>query len=118
PLGTKSDKSAADATTKPATTSETKLELRSTVGHADIPASLREQTHTADASGAMTAASSPTMSDATSARALAASGDEAANTEVKPEATKSDEAKSAEVTTGEAKPAGADKTTSEAAKPE
>ena len=119
PLGTKSDKAAdAAATTTPAIASEAKLELRSTVGHAEIPASLREQTHTADASGAMTAASSATMSDATSARAPAASGDEAANTEVKPEATKSDEAKSAEVTTGEAKPAGADKTTSEAAKPE
>src|SRR6266702_7259852 len=46
PFGTKSDKAAdASATTMPAATSETKLELRSTVGHADIPASLREQTH-------------------------------------------------------------------------
>ncbi len=118
PFGTKSDKAAdASATTMPAATSETKLELRSTVGHADIPASLREQTHTADASGAMPAASSATMSDATSARAPAASGDETARTEVKPETTKSDEAKSAEVTTGEAKPAGADKTSSEATTP-
>jgi lipoprotein-anchoring transpeptidase ErfK/SrfK len=144
-LGTKSDKGVdAAATTKSAVTSETKLELRSTVGHAEIPASLREQTHTADASGAMPAASaSATMSDATSARAPAASGeaapirsDQASTTELKPEATEPDEAKSemdavksteaassddkpveakpAEVTTGEAKPAGAEKTTSEA----
>jgi lipoprotein-anchoring transpeptidase ErfK/SrfK len=149
PLGTKSDKGAdAAATTMPAatsTTAETKLELRSTVGHAEIPASLREQTHTADASGAMPAAgASATMSDATSARAPAASGEaapilsgQASTTEVKPETTESDEAKSemdpaplksteatssddkpveakpAEITTGEAKPAGAEKTTSE-----
>ena len=113
PLGTKSDKGAdVTAITTPAATSETKLELRSTVGHVDIPASLREQTHTADASGAMPAANSATMSDATSARAPAASGDEAANAEVK---SKSDEAKSAEIATGEAKPAGADKTSGEAA---
>ncbi len=61
PLAPKSDKaSEADTPIKPAI-SEAKLELRSTVGHADraqpiigeLPAStsLREQTHTADASG-------------------------------------------------------------------
>ena len=119
PLGTKSDKGADVAVaTMAAATSETKLELRSTVGHTDIPASLREQTHTADASGAMPGANSATMSDATSARAPAAFGDEAANPEPRPETTKSDEAKSAEATPGEAKPAGADKTPSEAATPD
>ena len=56
--------SEADTPIKPAI-SEAKLELRSTVGHADranpiigeppAPASLREHTHTADASGAMPA---------------------------------------------------------------
>ena len=120
PFGTKSDKGADAATTTmpvaSSVTSETRLELRSTVGHTDIPASLREQTHTADASDAMPAASSATMSDATSTRAP----------EPKPETTKSDEAKSemdlapakpAEVTTGEAKPAEAEKTTSEAVTP-
>ena len=117
PFGTKSDKGADAATTTvpvaSSATSETRLELRSTVGHPDIPASLREQTHTADASGAMPAANSATMSDATSARAP----------ELKPETTKSDEAKSemdqapakpADVTTGEAKPAGVEKPASEA----
>lgn len=43
PLGVKGDKGA----DKP----ETSLELRSTVGHADQPGSLRDNTHTADASG-------------------------------------------------------------------
>jgi lipoprotein-anchoring transpeptidase ErfK/SrfK len=117
PFGTKSDKGADAATTtmpvaSPAT-SETRLELRSTVGHTDIPASLREQTHTADASGA----NSTTMSDATSARAPAASRDEAAKIELKLETTKPDETKSAEVATGEAKPVGAEKTTSGAVTP-
>lgn len=60
PLGTKSDKGA----DKP----ETSLDLRTSVGHAEQPASLRDNTHTADASGAMPAASaSATMSDASSA---------------------------------------------------
>jgi lipoprotein-anchoring transpeptidase ErfK/SrfK len=138
PIGTKSDKGAdAAAAAKPAespTTSETKLELRSTVGHVEAPASLREQTHTADASSVMPAEStSTTMSDATTARAPAASddaaatpSDEASKTKVKPETAKSDEVESndksveanpAEVTTGEAKPAGAEKTTSEAPAP-
>jgi lipoprotein-anchoring transpeptidase ErfK/SrfK len=58
PLGVKGDKGA----DKP----ETSLELRSTVGHVQ-QASLRDNTHTADASGAMPAASaSATMSDAPS----------------------------------------------------
>ncbi len=57
PLGVKSDKGA----DKP----QTGLDLRSSVGHA--AASLRDNTHTADASGAMPAASAATtMSDAPS----------------------------------------------------
>ncbi|QOZ34727.1 L,D-transpeptidase family protein [Bradyrhizobium sp. CCBAU 53421] len=60
PLGVKSDK----GTDKP----QTNLDLRSSVGHA--AASLRDNTHTADASGAMPAASaSATMSDASSSAA-------------------------------------------------
>ncbi|MGY3445972.1 L,D-transpeptidase family protein [Bradyrhizobium sp. USDA 4473] len=57
PLGVKSDKGA---------DKQSGLDLRSSVGHT---ASLRDNTHTADASGAMPAASaSATMSDASSAR--------------------------------------------------
>ncbi|UGY02695.1 L,D-transpeptidase family protein [Bradyrhizobium quebecense] len=56
PLGVKSDKGA---------DKQSSLDLRTSVGHA--PASLRDNTHTADASGAMPAASaSATMSDASS----------------------------------------------------
>ncbi|WP_076860287.1 L,D-transpeptidase family protein [Bradyrhizobium mercantei] len=59
PLGVKSDKGA----DKP----QTGLDLRTSVGHA-AATSLRDNTHTADASGAMPAASaSVTMSDASSA---------------------------------------------------
>ncbi|MGY3614889.1 L,D-transpeptidase [Bradyrhizobium sp. USDA 10063] len=50
PLGVKGDKG---AELKPA--NETSLELRATVGHAELQTPLREQTHTADASGAMAA---------------------------------------------------------------
>ncbi|MBO4225033.1 L,D-transpeptidase family protein [Bradyrhizobium neotropicale] len=50
PLGVKGDKG---AELKPA--NEPGIELRATVGHAELQTSLREQTHTADASGAMPA---------------------------------------------------------------
>ncbi|GIQ73433.1 hypothetical protein BraRD5C2_18710 [Bradyrhizobium sp. RD5-C2] len=57
PLGVKSDKGA---------DKQSSLDLRTSVGHA-AAASLRDNTHTADASGAMSAASaSATMSDASS----------------------------------------------------
>ncbi|WGR92367.1 L,D-transpeptidase [Bradyrhizobium sp. ISRA443] len=60
PLGVKGDKGA----DKP----ETSLELRSTVGHADQHGSLRDNTHTADASGTTPSASAAvTMSDAPAA---------------------------------------------------
>ncbi|WP_050401428.1 L,D-transpeptidase family protein [Bradyrhizobium embrapense] len=78
PLGVKSDKGA----DKP----QTDLDLRSSVGHA--AASLRDNTHTADASSAMPAASaSATMSDASSsardaiAQKIAADKSEASATE-------------------------------------
>ncbi|MGF6310104.1 lipoprotein-anchoring transpeptidase ErfK/SrfK [Bradyrhizobium sp. i1.8.4] len=65
PLGVKSDKGA----DKP----QTGLDLRTSVGHA-APASLRDNTHTADASAAMPAASaSVTMSDASSSASSAPS---------------------------------------------
>lgn len=58
PLGVKSDKGA---------DKQSSLDLRTSVGHAAAPASLRDNTHTADASSAMPAASaSATMSDASS----------------------------------------------------
>ena len=79
PAAAKNDKAAADATIKP-TISQASLELKSTVGHdagvkpvirepsASTP--LREQTRTADASGALPAANaSVTMTDATSSKA-------------------------------------------------
>ena len=85
PLGVKGDKGA----DKP----ETSLELRSTVGHVE-PASLRDNTHTADASGAMPAASaSATMSGAASS--VADKPEEATKDAVKSEANlaKADDAK-------------------------
>jgi lipoprotein-anchoring transpeptidase ErfK/SrfK len=59
PVGTKADKGAPEV-------SEDKLELRPTVGHAEItPVTLRDQTHTADASGdGSDLKSAVTMSDA------------------------------------------------------
>ncbi|HEX7789537.1 MAG TPA: L,D-transpeptidase family protein, partial [Afipia sp.] len=78
PLGVKSDKGA---------DKQSGLDLRTSVGHADA-ASLRDNTHTADASGAMPAASaSATMSDASSsardgiAEKIAADKSEASATE-------------------------------------
>ena len=85
PLGVKGDKGA----DKP----ETSLELRSTVGHVE-QASLRDNTHTADASGAMPAASaSATMSDAASS--VADKPEEATKDAVKSQANlaKADDAK-------------------------
>jgi lipoprotein-anchoring transpeptidase ErfK/SrfK len=100
PLGVKSDKGA-DATHevgKPTDTAETKLELRSTVGHA--------RTHTADAGGAMPNNAAVTMSDASPA---GASGEAATvkAAEAKPEGAKSEEAKP-ETAKAEAKPAPAE----------
>src|SRR5882757_7842459 len=104
PVGVKSDKGADAGAVTPARF-EANLELRSTVGHAATPGSLREQTHTADASAAMPAASaSVTMSDAMSAKAPAAGPSDANSAGAQP----------SETTTGEAKPAETDKASSEA----
>jgi lipoprotein-anchoring transpeptidase ErfK/SrfK len=101
PLGVKSDKGA-DATRevgKPTNTAETKLELRSTVGHA--------RAHTADASGAMPNNAAVTMSDASPA---GASGEAATvrvvdSVEAKPEVAKSAKPETAKA---DAKPAPAE----------
>jgi lipoprotein-anchoring transpeptidase ErfK/SrfK len=105
PAAAKGDK-AVDAAIKP-DISEASLELRSTVGHVaksaieepSTPTQLRDQTHTADASGEMLARNSVTMSDAsggnapshdeaTAADGSAKAGDPS-NTEAKSEPAKS-----------------------------
>jgi lipoprotein-anchoring transpeptidase ErfK/SrfK len=81
----KSDKGADAGSAIKSENSAASLELRSTVGHA---APLREQTHTADASGAMPATNAAvTMSDATAGKS---SSSEALSAEAKPEAPKSE----------------------------
>ena len=91
PLGAKGDKGVDK--------SESSIELRTSVGHAEAPASLRDNTHTADASGTTPPASaSVTMSDAPSR----ASGDNIAAT-TKPAGD--------DKTVGEAQGAGATDTT-------
>jgi lipoprotein-anchoring transpeptidase ErfK/SrfK len=112
PLAAKSDKASdADATIKPST-SEARLELRPTVGHSDgvksatdQPAStaLRDQTHTADASGDMQAGkASVTMSDASGGNAsprdqapVATHADDVATADVKSDDAAKPEAKAA-----------------------
>jgi hypothetical protein len=108
----KSDKEAiADAATKPSF-SESSLELKSTVGH-DLAKPGEANTHTADASSAL---SRPTISDATSSAGgpAAKADDEAAVTETATPAkdavaadsdAKADDAKSTEATVAEVKPA-------------
>ena len=91
----KSDKGAdAGHATKPANASlansEPSLDLRSTVGHA---APLREQTHTADASGALPAINAVvTMSDATPSAAKVQPASDTSNAEAKADAPKSEPA--------------------------
>jgi lipoprotein-anchoring transpeptidase ErfK/SrfK len=99
----KSDKGAdAGAAIKPAN-SEASLELRSTVGHAPSTP-LREQTHTADASGALPAVSAAvTISDASSGNAQPAPGEAGAKIVAKP-----GDASSPEIATGEVKSAEAE----------
>jgi len=85
----KSDKGANAGSAIKLTNSETNLELRPTLGHA-IATPLREQTHTADASGATPATDAAvTMSDASSSAAAPGS-----NAEAKPEDAKSEPVKS------------------------
>ena len=96
----KTDKGAdAGAAIKPAN-SEASLELRSTVGHASSTP-LREQTHTADASGAMpTVSAAVTISDASSGNAQPALGEAAAKI-----AAQAGDASSPEIATGAVKSA-------------
>ena len=110
PPAPKSDKaSEADTPIKPAI-SPAKLELRSSVGHADgakpfigeppAPTSLRERTHTADASGGMPATQpAVTITDAASSEGepVAAKPAETASSDDKPADTKPSEAISAEI---------------------
>ena len=86
----KSDKGAdAGHAAKPAN-SEPSLDLRSTVGHA---APLREQTHTADASGALPAINAVvTMSDATPSAAKVQPASDTSTAEAKADAPKSEPA--------------------------
>jgi lipoprotein-anchoring transpeptidase ErfK/SrfK len=116
PAAAKTDKAAADATIKP-TISEASLELKSTVGHdagakpvirepsASTP--LREQTRTADASGALPAANaSVTMTDATSSAGKpspreATAGADAATSEIVNSAAEPVAAKSSEPASSE-----------------
>jgi lipoprotein-anchoring transpeptidase ErfK/SrfK len=97
PLGVKSDKGAdAKSETKPDTKTaevDIKIELRSTVGHALI--------HTADASGAMPANASVTMTDASPA---SASGEAAPAKPGEPAATAKSETAAAEPVKAETKP--------------
>jgi hypothetical protein len=98
PAAAKADKGA-DPTIEPATSSAS-LELRSTVGHngakpaIDEQRWLRDQTHTADASGEMPAnKASVTMSDAApsaGAEMTAVKSDDASNLEAKSEPAQSD----------------------------
>ena len=93
----KSDKGAdAGHATKPANAnlanSEASLDLRSTLGHAP----LREQTHTADASGALPAINAVvTMSDATPSAAMAQPASDTSSGEAKADAPKSEPAANA-----------------------
>ncbi|MBR0757759.1 L,D-transpeptidase [Bradyrhizobium jicamae] len=114
PFGTKSDKGVEP---KPSTEN---LELRPSVGHAAAQCSLRDNTHTADASGAMPAASASVMSDASPAAGKldeAAKPVEAKSVAAKPESVaapgksetaateaKPAEAKSADTASTETKP--------------
>jgi hypothetical protein len=89
PVAPKTDKASAAAIVSRSAVSEANLELRPTIGHSDgakpamggpsAAASLREQTHTADASVDMPATKAPvTMTDAASSGGNAASREEPA----------------------------------------
>jgi lipoprotein-anchoring transpeptidase ErfK/SrfK len=97
PAAPKTDKASDAATVSKPAISEANLELRPTIGHGDgakptmgepsASASLREQTHTADASADMPATKAPvTMTDAASSGGNAASREEAATDGASPTA--------------------------------
>jgi lipoprotein-anchoring transpeptidase ErfK/SrfK len=107
PPAAKADKGADAAPAMKPATSEASLELRPTVGHA-AGAMKAERTHTADASGAMSATNGPvTLSDAAPsggnasprAETVSVRETDASNAEAKPETAKS-----------EAEPAGMERT--------
>ena len=126
PVAPKTDKASDAATVSTPAVFEANLELRPTIGHGDgakpamskpsASASLREQTHTADASADMPATKAPvTMTDAASSGGNAASHEGlAARTDGKPP-TAADAAKSDDASKIDAK---AEATTSEVAKTE
>jgi lipoprotein-anchoring transpeptidase ErfK/SrfK len=88
PLGAKADRGAPEMVPVPAS-----LELRSSVGHSDSlrpaadAAPLRDQTHTADASGKVSM-SAPTMSDASAANGTPAHEADVKASDSKPETAK------------------------------
>jgi lipoprotein-anchoring transpeptidase ErfK/SrfK len=99
----KSDKGAdAGSATKTSNSSpansEASLDLRSTLGHA---APLREQTHTADARGALSAINVVTVSDATPSAARVQPASDTSNAEAKPDAPKSEQAAETAPSAGE-----------------
>lgn len=99
----KSDKGAdAGSATKTSNSSpansEASLDLRSTLGHA---APLREQTHTADARGALSAINVVTVSDATPSAARVQPPSDTSNAEAKPDAPKSEQAAETAPSAGE-----------------
>jgi lipoprotein-anchoring transpeptidase ErfK/SrfK len=110
----KTDKGADAGTATRSAKSEADLELRSTVGHS-LPVSTpwREQTHTADASNAMSATNAAvTMSDVStgnarppSSEAAPALGADAAATDTKPAEAAASETKSPEAAAAEVKSA-------------
>jgi lipoprotein-anchoring transpeptidase ErfK/SrfK len=126
PPAAKTDKASDAATISKSAVSEANLELRPTIGHSDgakpamvepsASASLREQTHTADASVDMPATKAPvTMTDAASSGGNAASREEpAARTDGTPP-TAADAGKIEDASKADA---AAEVATSEVAKPE
>ena len=115
PLGAKTDRGAPEMVPVP-----TSLELRSSVGHSDSlkpaadAAPLRDQTHTADASGNVST-SAPTMSDASAANGTPAHDADAKAVDSKPEVAKPDEAKSDSPSSASTETVGKDAATTNAA---
>jgi len=101
PLAPKADKGAPEMVPVPAS-----LELRSSVGHSDSlkpaadAAPLRDQTHTADASG-NASTSAPTMSDASASNGTPTHEADVKANDAKPEAASTDAAKAASSATTE-----------------
>lgn len=105
----KSDKGADAGSAIKSASSDTSLELRSTVGHGHGTPDrtpLRERTHTADASGAMPATNSAvTMSDASSSASRMPVSNEAAKSEPVKSDAEPEPAKSTDAASTDSKPA-------------